>query len=105
MRTGFVMQQQHPFSEEAWSLPENGGTIFVRIMHYEADVLMWLCCWNSMRSIPWRSQNNINMTILAGGVTLNFMCAEDARCFHCLGVRLISGSMVHPRLITSDDLG
>jgi len=28
MRTGIVMQQQHPFSEEAWSLPANGGTKF-----------------------------------------------------------------------------
>ena len=27
MRTGVVMQQQHPFSE-AWSLPANGGTKF-----------------------------------------------------------------------------
>jgi predicted glutamine amidotransferase len=27
MRTGIVMQeQQHPFSEEAWSLAANGGT-------------------------------------------------------------------------------
>jgi len=28
MRTGVVMQQHHPFSEEAWSLPANGGTKF-----------------------------------------------------------------------------
>ena len=28
MRTGIVMQQQHPFNEEAWSLPANGGTKF-----------------------------------------------------------------------------
>ena len=28
MRMGIVMQQQHPFSEEAWSLPVNGGTKF-----------------------------------------------------------------------------
>jgi len=28
MGTGVFMQQQHPFSEEAWSLPANGGTKF-----------------------------------------------------------------------------
>ena len=30
MRTGVVMQQQHPFSEEAWSLPANGATKFLQ---------------------------------------------------------------------------
>jgi hypothetical protein len=28
MRTGIVMQQQDPFSEEAWLLTANGGTKF-----------------------------------------------------------------------------
>jgi hypothetical protein len=42
---------------------------------------------------------------LAGGVNINFLCAEDAGCFDCLGFRFISGSMVHPRLITRDHLG
>jgi hypothetical protein len=30
MRTGFVMQLRHPFSEKSSSLPANGGTKFRR---------------------------------------------------------------------------
>ena len=72
MRTGVVMQQQRPFSEEAWSLPANGATkfFFFRIMQYEADVMVWSRCWNSVTTMAWQSQNTVNMTFLADGVTL-----------------------------------
>ena len=76
---------------------------FVRIMQYEADVTVWPRCWNSVSSTPWQSQNTVNMTFPAEGVTLNFLCAGDEGCFHRMEAHRLGLIMVHPRLIISDD--
>ena len=70
----------------------NGGTKFIRIVQYEADITVWLRCWNLVSSTPWQSQNTVSMTFPADGVTLNFLCAGDAGFFHCMEALFFWGS-------------
>ena len=92
MRTGVVMQQQNPFSEEASSLPANGGTKFRqdRAVRGRRNGVVTLLQFGEQYALA--IQNTVNMTLPADGVTLNFLCAGDAVCFHCMEASFVSGS-------------
>jgi len=101
---GIVMQQQHTFSEEAWSLPANGGTKF-----------------RQNRAV--RGRGNGVATLLEFGEQYALAILEHRQhdfpgrwCYLKLLVRWGRGMfplhggmlrlgliMVHPRLISSDD--
>jgi len=78
------MQQQHPFNEEAWPLLANGSMKFcqdraLRSIHNGVVTLL-------------EFGEQYALAIPAIGVTLNFLCAGDVGCFHCMEARFVSGS-------------
>jgi hypothetical protein len=81
MGTQVVMQKQHAFGEESWSLPLNG------LKRFPEDVtvgMRWTVCLRDPRrlwaSLSWRM------------VSLQtFFLAGNAGCFHCTDTRFVSG--------------
>jgi len=104
MRTGIVMQQQHPFSEEAWSLPANGGTQFrqnhaVRGRRNGVATLLEFGEQYAL-AIPEHRQHDFP----GRGCHLKLLVRWGRGVIPLHGGTLRLGLiMVHPRLITSDD--
>jgi len=106
MWTGVVMQQQHPFSVEAWSLPANGGTKFrqERAVRGRRNGVVTLLEFGEQYAlaIPEHRQHDFpgrwcHLKLLLRWGHGMFPLHEGT-----LRLGLI---MVHPRLITSDDPG
>jgi len=106
MRTGVVMQQQHPFSEEAWSLPANGGTKFHQdcaVRGRRNSVVMLLEFGEQYAlAVPEHHQHDFPGRWCHLKLLVRWGCGMFSLHGGMLHLGLL---MVHPRLITSDDPG
>ena len=106
MRTGVVMQQQHPFSEEAWSLVVNGNTKFCQDCAVRGrcnDVVTLLeFSEHYALAIPEHCQHDFP----GRWCHLKLLVRWGRGMFPLHGGKLRLGLiMVHPRPITRDDPG
>ena len=98
------MQQQHPFSEEAWSFPANGGTKFhqnraVRDRRNGVAALLEFGEQYTL-AIPEHLQHDFPGRWCHLNLLVRWECGMLPLHGGMLRLGLI---MVHPRLITSDD--
>jgi len=100
------MQQQHPFSEEAWSLPANGSTKLRqdRAVRGRRNCVAMLLEFGQQYAlvIPEHRQHDFP----GRWCHLKLLVRWGREMFPLHGGMLRLGLiMVHPRLITTDDLG
>jgi len=104
MRTGLVMQQQHPFSEEALSLPANAGTKFrqERAERGRRNGVVMLLEFGEQYTlaIPEHSQHDF----FGRWCHLKLLVRQEREMFPLHGCpHRLGHIMVLTRLITSDD--
>ena len=100
------MQQQHPISEEAWSIPANGGMMFRQdcAVRGRCNSVVTLLEFGEQYAlaIPEHRQHDFRGRWCHIKLLVGWGCGM----FPLRGGTLRLGHiMVHPRLITSDDPG
>ena len=87
------MQQQHPISEEAWSLPANGGTKFRqnRAVGGRRNGVVTLLEFGEQYAlaIPEHRQHDFPGQWCRLKLLVRW---GEAGCFHCMAAHFVSGS-------------